>query len=511
MNKQIATVPSHERSYLLLLSAALLGIIVVVLLYDKQMGVSYPLFCIAFYAFFFINMRQRIKISPNVDWLMLIPIFLLSLTYLFFSSPVFYLLNFVAIPVLVVMQTTLAAGRAGEKWTSVFFFKDILYGFLYRPFAYLLLPFRIAARVLTAKAGLSKNNIFLKISVGIIATIPLLVVIISLLASADEVFRDLINRIPSIFPNMSVEVWVPRLVFGTCAAALSFSYIWSLMKPKKEPLIDLRQNPKGVLDPVIAVTVLSMINALYLLFTCIQFSYLFSSFSFALPSNFTYAEYARRGFFELVVVTCINFTILLILIFFTKKSSPFLKRPLQILESMLVLCTGIMLISAFVRMYLYEQMYGFTYLRVLTHAFMIFLFILFLFTLGRVWKEDLKLYRLYFIFAVASFVAINYMNIDVLIARYNIDRYHSTGKIDTAYLSTLSDDAVPELIRLLGAKDKSVAAEIQNGLAGRKRALENADPWQSFNISRYRAKKALSGYDLQYDPNVENYNPYDEP
>jgi hypothetical protein len=252
-------------------------------------------------------------------------------------------------------------------------------------------------------------------------------------------------------------------------------------------------------DHVIAVTILSLINAIYVLFTLIQFSYLFGSFSFALPAHFTYAEYARRGFFELVVVTLINFSILLVIVSCTKKGGKAINKTIQLLESLLVFCTLVMLLSAFVRMFLYEQMYGYTYLRVLTHAFMIFLFGLFIVTLCRIWKENLRLYKFYLLAAIAALVIINYMNIDVLITKWNIDRYEQTGKIDVNYLATLSDDAIPAMTVLLSAKDEPVAGQIENYLFERKRELAKKRSWQSFNLSQYRAMRLLDRYDLSYN------------
>jgi len=103
--------------------------------------------------------------------------------------------------------------------------------------------------------------------------------------------------------------------------------------------------------------------------------------NFGLPSDFTYAEYARRGFFELIAVTLINFSILLSCIGFARKGSKLIDRAVRILYSLLVACTLVMLFSAHFRMSLYEEAYGYTYLRMLTHAFMVFLFVLFLIAL----------------------------------------------------------------------------------------------------------------------------------
>lgn len=492
----------NHRSTFLLSGSVALGILIDVLFFDKRFGISYPIFVAFFYGLFFWCLRSRLRKDPSFAWFLLLPVAMLALTYLLFSSPVFYALNFLAVPILVVMQTTLVTRRAAEKWYSIRFIADMLYGFFYRPFAYMALPFIIVGRRVSAGIGFKKDSVFLKVLLGILITIPLLMVIVSLLATADEVFGQLVERLPSLFEMIPIDTFLPKLIIATAGAVLSFSYIWSLIVPKKSSRMEWQRyvRPAGQLDPVIPVTVLGAMNLVYLLFTFIQFTYLFGSFLFTLPENLTYAEYARRGFFELVAVTLINFSVLLFTLYFTKARGRTVGRTLRLMQSLLVICTLVILLSAFVRMYLYEQMYGYTYLRVLTHAFMIFLFVLFLFTFWRIWKKDVRLFQYYLLTAIVAFVCINYLNVDALIARENIDRYHETGKIDIGYLSSLSDDAVPAMTELLGAKDETVSGKMENVLFERKQALEN-QAWQSFNISRYRAKKALEPYDLHYDEN----------
>ncbi|TGA99444.1 DUF4173 domain-containing protein [Sporolactobacillus shoreae] len=504
LDKKVIDDRSHgpilrRKSTLLLLSAVLLGILVDVFFYGKSLGISYPVFVVIFYILFLWNVRKQIQLKMDFGWLLLVPILMLSLSYLFFSNLIFYALNFLAIPVLVVMQTTLITKRSKGAWYSVHFIGDILYGFFYRPFAFIALPFIVAVKAVRSKIGVKRDSTFLKVLLGFVITVPLLVLIVSLLASADEVFGHFVNQIPSFYVDINLDTLIPRILLAALVAVLSFSYIWSLIKPKSSrPLLEVNAEisiHRGI-DHVIASTVLSIVNVIYVLFTFIQFSYLFGGFSLALPGNFTYSEYARRGFFELVVVTLINFSILLLLIYFTKKGGIAGIRTIQCLESLLVICTLVILLSAFVRMYLYEQMYGYTYLRVLTHAFMIFLFVLFILTFSRIWKEDIKLYRLYLLTAITAFVIINYANIDVLITKFNIERYDRTGKIDVSYLTSLSDDAISEMTVLLQAKDPAVAEKIENDLFEKKRILETKRPWQSFNIAQYRAEKVLAKYDL---------------
>ncbi|SFG45141.1 DUF4153 domain-containing protein [Sporolactobacillus nakayamae] len=501
----------HNRSSRLLLCTVLLGVLANWFFFDQLPGISIPLFVFAFYSVFLWNTRSIVTVRRDFSGFLLIPISLLSLTYLIFSNMVFYALNLMAIPILIVMQTTLAAGRSKSAWHSVKFIGDVFLGFFYRPFAFLFLPFRLIAKRLSKGLSMGKSSTLTRVLLGVLIAIPLVVIVVTLLASADEVFSYFLGAIPELLEAINFDEFVPRFIFATVIALCSFSYIWSLIT-KRRPLTTFREpedyvNLANSIDHVVAATILSIINAIYVFFTLIQFSYLFGGFSLDLPQQFTYAEYARRGFFELILVTLINFSILLALIYWTKKVGKVMDRTIQVLESLLVGCTLIMLGSAFIRMYLYEQMYGFTYLRVLTHAFMILLFVLFIFTLCRIWNVRIELFKYYLLTAITAFVLVNYFNSDVLITKWNMARYEQTGKIDVGYLSSLSDGAIPQLTGLLQAEDEAVRAKTENYLFERKKELNDERSWQSFNLSRLHAKKVLANFELRHNKAYDYHTP----
>ena len=80
----------------------------------------------------------------------------------------------------------------------------------------------------------------------------------------------------------------------------------------------------------------------------------------------------------------------------------------------------------------------------------------------------------------------NFVGPDALIARRGVERYVSTGRIDTNYLSSLSADAVPELVALPPEARACVLAPIE------ARLRRSPNPWTSFNASRDRALDILA-------------------
>jgi hypothetical protein len=142
-------------------------------------------------------------------------------------------------------------------------------------------------------------------------------------------------------------------------------------------------------------------------------------------------------------------------------------------------------------MSLYEEACGLTYLRVFVHYFMAMLFVYFVIALGRVWLERIPVIKAYIVIALAFYTVLNFINVDKLIVRSNIDRYARTGEIDVSYLQDLSYDAIPDLLALSQSADKEISRQVKDYLRQEKQRLLKAEPWQSFNYSRYKAKIAL--------------------
>ena len=487
----------QETSYLLI-SALILGFLFDLLFYGKPLGLSYPLYIIALYIVLFWNMKKNRLLKFESRLLLGIPILALSFSYLIYSNQIFAVLNFVVIPILFVAQTLLLTSNNRYEWFKSQFLLEVIHGIVARPLVNCLKPFSVISTFANRGASPSKFRVASKVFTGFLAAMALLMIIVPLLASADDVFRQLIERIPNVFRGLSMNELFPRLIMVTVVTCLVFSYLWSLFRAKTRlneavTEIDSRQKPGAFLDPITTSTMLLLIDLLYAVFMAIQFSYLFGSLRYGLPQNFTFAQYARKGFFELVAVTLINLIILLGTMNFTKSSGSKLNKVVKILNTALVASTFVMLLSAHFRMSMYEDVYGFTYLRVLTHAFMGYLFVLFVITLVKIWRQTEHLLKYYLVISVVAYTLINYINIDSIIVKNNLERYNKGNPIDILYLTTLSYDVVPKLVDLeKKTSDQMLANQLEKGLSHKKQVLEKEQPWQSFNISRYRARTVLS-------------------
>ena len=473
--------------------ALIAGIVFDYLFYGKAIGVSYPLFAVVFYCLFWVASRGQISFQIEFGWFLFIPILLLSVAFAIHSNTVLLVLNFILIPPLLFLQTTLLVYR--YEWSKVRFVVRFL-GRLLRqifdnaPKAFLevISLAKIADRIAPEKHKVLKN-----ILIGLIISAPLLAIVIALLAEADTVFQNLIANVLKPLEFIGSIPFGERVGVIGIITVLLFGYLAVVLKVKVGGQSESVTRDTGAWDATIVTTVLVMVNAVYILFCVIQFTYLFGGEENirSIP-DYTYAEYARHGFFELIIVTVINLSILLIGLHFTENDGK-LDRLVHGLRCLLVFCTAIMLYSAHLRLNLYEEAYGYTYARIFAHTFIGLLCILFMLTLYKLWRKELPLVKAFAIAALLTYTALNYVNVDAIIARKNIDRYLKTDKIDLAYLQELSYDAIPELTRLRVAGDENMTAKNLSAFLRDKGAeLRSESPWQSYNLSKARARRILA-------------------
>jgi hypothetical protein len=394
------------------------------------------------------------------------------------------------------------------------------------------LPVMVIYRALSLRMKVDRSRQLWKVLAGIAISLPILLIVGSLLAAADTMFDRLLSQLPELLGDFKLGKSIFRSLWIIFMATAIFAYVWGLLFPleKKvrkqeqgvreqearlvgDPEADLVPMPavaalavpipapaaaykKIRMDATITTTILLMLNMVYILFAIVQFSYFFGGGIASLPDEMTYADYARRGFAELVVVTVINFTVLMATLHGTDRSSRSMDRFLRVLLAVLIGCTGVMLCSAFMRMAMYENAYGFSVTRLLVDVFILFLSVLFAIALAKLWNDRIKLMKPYAIIALVAYLIVNYMQVDGIVASNNVKRYESTGSIDTYYLGYLSFDAAPYLIELkrnhpeLDGTDE--ALQIM-----KKRLPQGEASWVSFNLSEWRAAKALQAVPLK--------------
>ncbi|MBR7042277.1 MAG: DUF4173 domain-containing protein, partial [Bacilli bacterium] len=208
-----------------------------------------------------------------------------------------------------------------------------------------------------------KNNINIKktnkrklrsILLGILIGIPFVVIIMLLLTSADMYFSTFLSKILN-YLNIDT-IWNNFWIFVIYFIIL-FTVIVNIIRHRNT--VD-KEKPLIKVDHSLVSTILIMINLVFTLFIISELSKLLGNF-LQLPVEYTYAEYAREGFFQLLIVTIINFSIILFFLYKTNiiKENTTIKR----LTLLLITFTIILIFNSYYRMYLYMHEFGFTILR----------------------------------------------------------------------------------------------------------------------------------------------------
>lgn len=484
-----AGIEIREKLYTIIASLTI-GIIYNYFFREKSIGLSYPIFTVLLSIFYFLSTKNRAKGNKKVGYFALGFSIVLALNFSIHSNRVLNAINIILIPGLLTGAFILIRYE-GFKWYEIGFVAKIFKRLFALPFENLLKPFKFIRIARVNKGKVKLNSTQKNILIGLGISIPLIFIIIALLSSADMVFGYYITNFYKLFPKLSLADTAGDIVIIGLVFIYIFGYLWSFNYNEK-----CNAEEKGKVkikwEPVTILTIIFMIDIVYLMFSIVQFSYLYGGHN-ALPNGFTYAEYARRGFFELVLVTIMNFSILLCCIKFMKKDNKGMKFILNIFLTLLVLFTGNMLFSAHFKMSLYERTYGYTYLRVFVHVFLLLLFIMFIISLAALWIEKVPMAKLSIIAALSMYVLLNYANVDAFIARKNIERFHDTGKIDLYYLSSLSYDAISEIKRLedepqLSLENKRI---LEDYFKKAKQKLSKKASWCEFNYSKYKAFKVI--------------------
>ena len=202
---------------------------------------------------------------------------------------------------------------------------------------------------------------------------------------------------------------------------------------------------KSKADPQIAVTITMLLFILYVLFCGIQAIYLFTGGFTALPDGFTYAQYARRGFFELLAITCFN--ILLILLF----TNIFRKgRALRSLLTAITGCTYIIIASAAYRMLLYIGAYHMSFLRLFVLLFLLIDALVLAGIIISIYNKSFPLFGYCVAVVSICYLIFSFGRPDYFIARYNISHTKQFDLEELSYLvNDLSYDAAPAVLPFL--------------------------------------------------------------
>ncbi|GAA2138502.1 DUF4153 domain-containing protein [Glycomyces algeriensis] len=317
-------------------------------------------------------------------------------------------------------------------------------------------------------------------------TAALLIVFGGLFAAADSTFADLVLK---LLPEISPAEFILRIFFA--AFLFPLALLWSYTAVAKPNYDSTR--PEGEHRTVSRFELsvpLGALNLLFVAFIAVQLRVFLGGEAYVMETaGLTFAEYARKGFWQLSFVAALALAVIAVAAWLAPKRSYADRWAARILLGTLCVLSMVVIASALYRMYTYAETYGLTRMRVWIFTVEIWLAILFALIIVCCWKlRATWLPRAVLASGALALLGMAAANPDALIARYNIEHDH---QLDIDYLSGLSDDAIPELTALEG-DDLDCAME----RTGSANDDPDAEPdIMAWNLGRHRAADIVKQYE----------------
>jgi len=310
---------------------------------------------------------------------------------------------------------------------------------------------------------------------GLAIALPVVAVFAGLFASADPVFERFLQQLTSWNPGPLASHAATIALVAWLGAGLLRGWL-------AEPVLRFhpQRQERPVLSPVTVGIVVGSMTTVFVLFIASQSRQLFGGATLIeATAGLTYAEHARRGFFELVAASGLAIQVLMAADTALAGAGARARANFRALGSLQLILIALVMTSAFHRVGLYISMYGLTVDRLAGMAILVWLAVVtgwFALTVLRGRPE-----RFTFGAAVSGFAvlgALNAVNPEALIARVNT-RAAPGRAVDYEYLLELSGDAVPALIASLAERPPGERCEIAGRL--RRRWVGKQQEWRNWN------------------------------
>jgi len=299
---------------------------------------------------------------------------------------------------------------------------------------------------------------------------PVALIFGALLREADPIFASYLT-----VPGIDFEALLSHALVIAVLAWLSGGWARAALVPSAE------QTPVAIgtirLGTLEVTTVLLTLDLLFAAFVAAQASWFFSGETYLRArTGLTVADYARRGFFQMVWVAALVVPVII----GTRIMSPptrAARRRHTVLALPLVALTGAIIASAAFRLRMYVGYYGLSVERLYPLAFVIWLAFVLCWLTATVLRDKARLFASgAFLSAAMTLAALNVADPDVVAARFNVARARTpstaTRPLDVRYLSTLGGEAVPIVTGAI-LDDARAARGRADGAADRCAALGN--------------------------------------
>ena len=485
------------------------------LFWEHEPGLNFALYvllCLAGGLYLLVGEEKAIP-SRGALWLLIPILFFAAVTFVRAEPMTTVLAHFLTLFLLAVFAITYLGGR--WIWYSLW---DYVLGFLKLGGNMLVKPLTFSAetRKERLERGEQPKRSAWPVIRGLLIALPIVAIFASLLSSADAVFSQ---RLQDVLDALNLDD-IPEYIFRL-SYILFFGYLLTgvflhaATQSKDENLTGEQKSLLGqFLGFIESTIVLGSVAILFISFVVIQFQYFFGGQANIKIDGFTFSEYARRGFGELVAVAFFSLLLILVAGAVTKRENESQRKTFSALSIGIVLLVLVMLVSAYRRLVLYETAYGFSELRTYTHVFMIWLGLLLVATVVLEILHRERLFAFAALIASIGFAAtLPILNVDAFIVRQNIQRAvdgnfgfdNNPGRdasdpvdadqLDISYFMQLSPDALPPLVEAF--RSDALPDPVHDALGAALACIRyQSDPspdadWRSYHLSRWAERSLL--------------------
>ena len=475
---------------------ALGGLLAQLLFYGQLLGINFPIWVAFVLGAALIVRRPTARIDRFDAWIPVAALLFASLCA-FRTDGMLMLFDVAAAGTFTVAGIVAIGGQPITRysWHSIASYAVRAIGVFFLGAGYLANGFHAVPR-----SRVERQTTPWRVLRGLAYAAPLVIVFGALFAGADAVFGTFVRQLvpPDLLAPSDV---VGRVILAGVAAWLLGGAIvcgWLMHEPDASDNQE-RAIVRTRIGATEAIVILASVDALFLVFVALQAAYLFGGLDTLAVSGMTYSDYARRGFGELIVAAALSGILLIVLGNLVEVRG----RIYRLLSAALAVCSGIVVASAYLRITLYQQAYGWTELRFYTVAGIAWLALCAAVALMCVLMDRITpLPKVALLSGLVVAVACNLVGPQAFVTQQNVDRAMDPALVapggqsglDVGYLSSLDADA----IRVLAGSINSLPDDLRPGAASAlSEARVNLEAgaqrgWPSWNYARQAALDALS-------------------
>src|SRR6478736_3578432 len=353
------------------------------------------------------------------------------------------------------------------------------------------MPLLVFKELELPSAAPTSGRKFRAILLGLILAVPPILLVASLLGEADPAFGKFLDRLA----EFGITDALQHLMVAAAIAWPVTGWLRGASRPREEAgRWGLDLGPKidffGVAPALYGVAILL---AGYLAF---QARALFGGAAYVeATTGLTFAEYARRGFFELVAVTAIVLAVLLVADWALDREDGVAARRFRATGWVVVALVGILMVSALQRMWTYMTYFGLSDTRLYATAGMTWLGVAVGWFGWTILRGDRARFGFGLLIASAAWVAtLNVINPEAIVVRVNLGRALAGAAFDIPYHAALSPDAYPAVIAAAAGLPTAQCRELVGRLHDQwhiRTERAGVRDWRSWSLPRSRMTEVM--------------------